>query len=501
MLVIEEEARGIKLLKRGISDIKVEMKQIIDLMRKYRDLPERMILDFLKDPTKEEIFIELKHEPITVIVSPNEMEARVRISGKPKLEEILEELQRKGIVHGVKLDAIVSALREGQQEFVAAEGTPPILGKNGYVEYLVELEKAPKPLEHDEKVDYRSLNIFTFVNEGDVVAIVHPPEPGVEGTTVTGKKIPPPKPRAATLVLGRGLELDDGRVVATMSGIIKKEGNRLYIEPVLVINGDVDFKVGNIDANINVEIRGWVRSGFTVKSQADIMIHGGVESNVHIEAGGSVSVKLGVMGKGKTVIKCGKDFYAKFVQDAVVEAEGNVSVSEYILNSDIRCKKSVFVNGKRGKLDNVSLDAGYSVHAKEIVGKKKTITIEGFDRIKIFERLKELNLIKVNMESQLKKMAFEIRKLQARKEEEEENETLKELVVSYKNMLEDFESISEQINELKQVITKIRGEGMLFISEKARDLKLSIKDGSVYIDESKSGIFYYDPQEARVVRG
>jgi hypothetical protein len=111
------------------------------------------------------------------------------------------------------------------------------------------------------------------------------------------------------------------------------------------VPGDVDYSTGNIDFKGNVEIKGRVVSGFKVKATGDIIISEGVEDAVEITGDGSLSVRQGIVGsKTKVNVKGGVE--AKFIQDALVEAEGDVEVDAYVRTAEIQTHGSVIVKGK-----------------------------------------------------------------------------------------------------------------------------------------------------------
>ena len=84
----------------------------------------------------------------------------------------------------------------------------------------------------------------------------------------SGKSVPLPK--------GRNTEIteDGDTLIASMPGHVEFSGSTFQVKPVLDIDGDVDFSTGNIKFVGDVNIKGDVLSGFTVRSAGNIQVGG-----------------------------------------------------------------------------------------------------------------------------------------------------------------------------------------------------------------------------------
>src|SRR5690606_15317621 len=116
-----------------------------------------------------------------------------------------------------------------------------------------------------------------------------------------------------------------------------------------VVPGDVDFSTGNIDFIGSVKVMGSVRNGFSVKAAGNVEIMGRLEGGF-INTGGNIVVKEGIVGQGKGNIKAGGSVYARFLENAQVEARKDVLVGDSIMHSTVRAGGKIVVNGKKGKI-------------------------------------------------------------------------------------------------------------------------------------------------------
>lgn len=193
-------------------------------------------------------------------------------------------------------------------------------------------------------IDMRNVQAFLNVEVGQQVASILPPGPGMPGMTIFGKEIPPEPGTPFPLVLGLNVHRgDDGRsIIADMTGRVCLRGFEISVEDVYEIEGDVGFKVGNIQFNGFVEIKGDVLDGFSVKATKGIKIHG-IIGTCTIESEGDIAFS-GMNGQGIGTITCGGSLTANYINDSSIECTGNVTVEVEIRNCQIRSLGAIRVN-------------------------------------------------------------------------------------------------------------------------------------------------------------
>jgi uncharacterized protein (DUF342 family) len=136
---------------------------------------------------------------------------------------------------------------------------------------------------------------------------------------------------------------DDGLAVfSTGIGRVYYRDGVISVEDIYEVDGNVDFKVGNITFKGFVEVKGDVLDGFSVRATRGIRIHG-VVGVCDIESEGDIFFS-GMNGQGKGGVICGGSLSANFIYETLVECAGNVSVETEIRNAQIRCLGAVRVN-------------------------------------------------------------------------------------------------------------------------------------------------------------
>ncbi|HHY39634.1 MAG TPA: DUF342 domain-containing protein [Syntrophaceticus sp.] len=330
---------------------------------------------------------ESKKDGVVIIdISEDEMEAVCTLypplgDGKPVTREQLQRiLDSKNIIYGIDEEKINEITSSGKavRSCVIAKGLQIKKGKDASIQFNSSItEDNPKPKVLDDgRVDYYDLGLIHNVVKGEVIARKIPAVPGSNGVTVTGKLLKPPPPKDIPLPRGKNTVVsDDGlKLMANTSGHVEIRSGRICVFPVYVVPGDVDFSTGNIDFIGSVQVMGSVRNGFSVKAEGNVEIMGRLEGG-YINAGGNIVVKEGIVGQGKGNIKAGGSVYARFLENAQVDAGKDVLVGDTIMHSTVRAGGRIIVSGKKGKIVGGLCFAGLEIEAK-VVGSIMEVATE-----------------------------------------------------------------------------------------------------------------------------
>ncbi|KGE17501.1 DUF342 domain-containing protein [Paenibacillus wynnii] len=299
------------------------------------------------------------------------------------VEDIEAFLNSHNIRYGIQRNIIERLASHPEEYFFnkvsIAVGDTPIQGTDGQVVMAVSLEEEVdrKPLEKaDGKVDYKDLIRLSNVRKGQLIAKIIPPQPGTPGKTVTGEEIPSRVGKESHFKIGKNVLVDNNQIslYAAIDGLITlTEKGKINVFPIYEINGDVDYSVGNIDFVGTVVVRGNVLTGFTVKSDGDIRVVGGVEG-AELIAGGSIEITGGIIGYNKGHVSAGGNVKVSFIQEGNVMAGEDVIVSQSIMHSNIRAGRDVLCNGTKGLIVGGIIQAGDKVVARTIGNTMSTTT-------------------------------------------------------------------------------------------------------------------------------
>ncbi|WP_299965289.1 DUF342 domain-containing protein [uncultured Oscillibacter sp.] len=260
--------------------------------------------------------------------------------------------------------------------YLVAIGKPAFDGRNGNIvdNFPREIQRVLEVNEFGQ-VDYTALNLICNVEEGQEICHLIRPTEGEPGRTVTNQEVPAKSGKSVPLPKGRNTEIseDGDTLIASMPGHVEFAGSTFQVKPVLDIDGDVDFSTGKIKFVGDVNIKGDVLSGFTVKAMGNIYVGGVVEAGSTVEAGGDLTVVKGILGDGTTVIRAGRCIFAKYIENATIFVRENLQ-TDCIVNGRIYCDGEVILRSGRGSIIGGRVWAAKRVNASAVGAKSEVKT-------------------------------------------------------------------------------------------------------------------------------
>jgi uncharacterized protein (DUF342 family) len=439
----------------------------------------------------------------------------------PSYADIEEELHQNKIVARLEQSKVEEQLRNidpGAPKFtriLIAQGREPVEGHEEYYLPLINLKKKAGEIKSDGSIDFKEIGSIIEVKQGqDILRRVPKMKPS-DGYNVFGdkavaevKSISDGYYKGANIEQGKG---DENIFVSSISGCIDVDGKKISVIPVAFIQGDVNYDTGNIDFDGSVHIIGSVLPGFSVKAKGDIIIEKNAD-DAHVEAGGDITVKMGVVGKENVKLIAGGKVMAKYLLNAKVEAAGDIVVDDSIINCDVFSNSRISVVAKQGKIIGGKSTALYEIIVNVSGSPNETETQLNVGRNLFIE--KELAEIHKEITKWRRVVDEDMRKLKLSYGEavfENPKDFIAKLpTVKKKNCLILLKELSNNNKELKKFVDQSREvqdklrlerEPCIIIKNKAYpgtviSIKKSIKRIESIIDNVK---YYEDPQE-KIIR-
>lgn len=449
---------------------------------------------------------------LVVDISNDEMKATITVTAPAvggadiSEEQIKRMLTNQGVVAGINDDKI--------KEFVdhPVYGTPyevataimPVDGRNAFIAYNFETDRSKLKIKEtaNGQVDFKELNLIQNVLERQPLAQKMLPERGKAGKTIFGRYLEAKNGKDINLPLGKNVFVDtDGRtILASINGQVLLIGDKINVEPIYQVDGDVSIKTGNISFLGTVIVKGNVDDGFNIKASGDIEVSGTVGKCV-LDADGNVVVNQGVMGRDEGRIRAGKSLWAKFIQNTTVDVEDFIIVSDAIMNSKVTCNKKILVQGKRAAIIGGHIFATEEIYSKNIGsagGGSETILEVGFDpRAK--NRLTELQENQAILLRELEELELNLANLENTKKVRrslppDKEELRKKLVARKQEIVTDLDTMSAELQQIQQhlrdlkIIGKVSASGTVYAGVKifVRDIKDTVNM------DLKAVTFYYE---------
>jgi hypothetical protein len=172
------------------------------------------------------------------------------------------------------------------------------------------------------------------VKSGDLLATLVAESPGTDGTDIYGKTIKAQKGKPLRVRPGAGVREEAGAFYATKDGMARLDHDKLLLDEIFTVSGDLTFDIGNINFPGSVVIGGGMLDLFEIKAGGAVQVKGLVEG-ASITAAGDVEAKAGIAGKKKGIVRCGGSVTAKFLVNAEVYADKDVCIEREIVTSKV----------------------------------------------------------------------------------------------------------------------------------------------------------------------
>ncbi|WP_022667584.1 flagellar assembly protein A [Desulfospira joergensenii] len=370
-------------------------------------------------------------EIVEITISEDQTQAfikKLKIPDPPSkltLSSLLDLLREKNVTYGLigssRLESwILESLPQDEKIQVAA-GTPPDKGQDGSILYHFRTDYTnPGKILEDGSIDFRERGGIPYVSEGDLLAVKTPPREGKTGVTISGNPIPVDEVLDPVFNAEANTTLsEDGlSIYAALDGQPHVDAlGSITVNPELVIEGDVDFQTGNIDFKGNINVKGMIKEGFTIK---------GVNLTAQEIEGSQVDIT------GDLCISSG-------ITDANISVQGNIH-AKFINNSKIACFGDLVI--QKEIIDSSIATSGECQNSTGLIIASKIAAKAGIEAGRIGTDTSKPAVIKIGVDEHADMLTREIDKV------------LETSMARLKDLKENIQSIEEQDQELYGIVSQ-----------------------------------------------
>lgn len=316
------------------------------------------------------------------------------------IEDIITENKIVAPVDKRELEAKLAEIKPMDRtvhKIKIAQSKAPVKGRREYFVPLLDIEKKAGKMMSDGRIDFRQVDAIVQISKNQEVLQRFPEIKAEDGYDIYGEKVPSEMEESQGFLCGENLIPAPGNdliYISTIDGCLEVDKKTVSVVAMVMIKGDVDFSTGNIDFNGSVNIRGSVLPGFSVKAHGDVIVGKNVDDAI-IETTGSITVGMGIAGKGSTRIRAGGSLKAKYILNANIEVEGRIDVEDSIINSTIFANDRIAVTSVHGKILGGEVIARHQINVNYAGTQSETPTIITVGRNLTVER--ELHEIRKKM--------------------------------------------------------------------------------------------------------
>lgn len=424
---------------------------------------------------KGRIIVETVENDLKAMITFNLSKQELDNKNREKLiNEAAGKLREAGVVFGIKKTLFSEELHSGKP-YVIAAGIPPVNGTDAVIR-MYQLKETKPEIHEDGKANYYDLKLINKVNAGEWLGERLEATEGTPGTSVKGTPIKAMNGKTLPLSYDRNTvkEETEGnvtRLYARISGAVNYIGDKITVSNHLEIDGNVDFKTGNIKFDGYLTIKGTVSDGFSVEATRDIEINGqlGLGNIKEISSiQGSIFVRGGIAAKGKAEIRAAKNVFTKFVDNASIVCGGAAHIGFYCVNSNINAKE-IIIDSPKGQIIGGSIRAEIKVTTALIgseMEKRSIVEVTGFDRealkedlVHVTQKIEDLKLEQQKLKQTLSGLDQKDRLNSFQRREYDDSF---ERILAIKEELREFEEKRKNISGY----LRARGEGEICVTKK-----------------------------------
>ncbi|HAT06639.1 MAG TPA: DUF342 domain-containing protein [Aeromonas salmonicida] len=483
-------------LTKPVSESDIQALLLASNCRRYQPLTEgikqaiSLLNTLLSNPATSlpgnPVPIAQRHDArVTLVIEKDRMSAIAQITadwgGKFLTTEQLEQaIQTSEVSQGVQTSLITAAILAAKEaapgtvlKLPVALGKAVVNGKDSRLERLVETpaERILKPQERDDgRVDMRDLGTIVTVKAGAQLMRRHPATQGEPGFTVTGQDLPAKNGKDSPMSAGDGTYLspdDPNLLIASRAGLPCQEKTGMKVDEVLSVK-QVDARHGHITFEGGLIVNADVQPGMKVKVSGDIVIGGFIEGG-EIEAGGSITVRHGIIGRrneqGEYLchLNAQGEIHASYAQYAKLEAGGDIQIQSQLNHCYSRSGQDLKV-GDSG-MRKGHLIGGISIANRLIMAPILGASAANHTKLQILggyfthkEQELALRQRKQECRDQLDKLQDLLLKLLQLPTDKRNPETLQKIKLIRTKHLEESKLLDEQLEAAQEELQKLMAE-------------------------------------------
>ena len=322
---------------------------------------------------------------IEISISPDCMTATAVLypplgDGEPLSPNYAAELlARMGIVHGVLWDDLTERILDANierhiiRDVVVARGTAPVSEHPEHIVVEERFKPGFRPIDDKDSVDWKTISPYVIVKKGEPIGTVIEKQEGVFGTDILDRSLPYGKDQFQAWSLGKNVERQDNEIVASAEGRVNLDGAKISIEEILIIKGDVDYRIGHIMFPGDVVIEGGVGAGFKIYSGGSISIKETMDA-FDVSAKKDLVCAQGIIGKEQAYVRVGGNLKAKFVENAKVAIRGDADIPGSLVGTKLYTLGKLNM-GDKGRIVGGEIFATHGIICGWIGGPTRPLTM------------------------------------------------------------------------------------------------------------------------------
>jgi uncharacterized protein (DUF342 family) len=430
------------------------------------------------------------------------------------LDDVLFQLDQKGIVFGINKTQIQESLEQSLENHQILEEIPLAIGKTSVSEFPETWIFPPRirrlnsifhgdqgkvetgNLDQDRssstnagQIDYRETHAWLIINKGQVIAKKRAAKTGEPGMTVKGEEIPFEKSEIKPLEPGKNVEVQEDIVIAEADGKFTWNDSSFWIDTQIEIAGDIDYKTGNIRFPGDLILKGAIKDRFKIWVGGDIVSSTTIDA-YEILAKGSLRTPEGIIGRQKALIRVKGEIESKFIENCNIDCLSDLHIKNAILKSEIYTTGAVYL-GDKGKVIGGELMAGSKLDTATLGNMAEMATPVQLGINYVIQR--KVRYARSKIEEFTSRLARDVSRNQTLNSPKLEKR-IQYLQSEIEKLNEEVDSLLEKIFFAEKPVLIVRGSVFPNVHIRLRDAELTIRT------EAKAQRFELSEDETSVIQ-
>ena len=272
------------------------------------------------------------------------------------VQSFVKIIKSFGIIKGLDYDLIEDIVNDinAKSEVEIVKGLPSKSGSDGCLTFNEVFDENIFNIDTGGKVDFKQIGFIKYVKKNDVLLKITPPTLGQDGFNIFGEIIKAedgeeiivkPGENVVEKYVGKeGVELR-----AMMNGQAGYSDSILSVSPVIVIDGDIDFGVGNLEFEGNIVIKGNILDRFEVNCDSDLSVGKNIRQAI-VKCKRNVTVNGGIISKNMGEVNCSGNLVARYIDSGKVFAMQKIIVQKEVMHSMVYTNDKLICTQGAGKI-------------------------------------------------------------------------------------------------------------------------------------------------------
>ncbi|MBF0273734.1 MAG: DUF342 domain-containing protein [Nitrospinae bacterium] len=303
------------------------------------------------------------------------------------LNNVLAYAKEKGVSHGLDFQQINKVIESCQKKkdiilmALIAKGEQPQQGSSASYKFAVSIVDFDTIIANPASTK-SIIKKIVRVKKGMTIAQYLPEKEGINGFSVTGKKIDAQRGEVPDFLISEKIKCDNGKLVSLEDGVVIKKGRRILLEDIYHIDHSIEGNSKKLFFNGLIVVEGDVRGPIEIAGEF-IVITGKLHIGTIFSSNDTI-ILGGIFGKKQTSVFSNGRVLSFSASDCSIKANEDILIANNLCNANVTTASKLITSPQMGTIiggsihamkgiDTKSLGVSFGMYTEASVGNNSTI--------------------------------------------------------------------------------------------------------------------------------